>query len=242
MASGGAVQGLAAAAVGLAIGLMIGGIVPRGQIRDLEEQLANAEECAPATSQVGKQLAEALSGKPWEGALDERERRNLDRAVDDREAHADPEIRIEDDRVMVGEEEWDPDEFDPEDREDVEQGIEIAKTGMALRSAQARQALGEQADLTDEQWAEFDAAVNDMNAELMDISQQFVDTIASGGEPTRRDAMIFGADVLDVFLEADDRIYDMMDADQRSATEAEAMDPMAFMDPDLLDVFLELDR
>ena len=36
--------------------------------------------------------------------------------------------------------------------------------------------------------------------------------------------------------------YGMMDADQRGATEAEAMDPMAYMDPDLLDLFLELDR
>jgi len=241
MMNGGAVQGMAMAAVGLVIGLMVGGVGPRGEVRELQARLDAAEECAPSDNQVGKQLAEALSGRSWEGALDDQERANLDRAVRDRDRFdRDPDLI--DEEPPADEPEFEPEAFDPEDPEDVEQGLEYAKTGMALRSAQAQQALEEQAELSDEQWDAFDAAVDDMNADLRDISQQFVDSMAGGGEPSRRDAMIFGADVLDVFLEADDRIYGMMDADQRGATEAEAMDPMAYMDPDLLDLFLELDR
>ena len=241
MATGGALQGLVAAVLGLAAGVILGGIGPRSEVRDLREQLASAEECADKPSELGRQFAEALSGKPWEGALDDDERRNLEQAVQERK-QSDAAGTEDDVPEEADEEAFDPDDFDPEDPEDVERGLDFAKTGMALRSAQARQALDEQAGLSEEQWVEFDAAVDDMNADLQDITAQFVDTLADGGEPTRRDAMIFGADVLDVFLEADDRIYGLLDADQRSAAEAEAMDPMAHMDPALLDLFVELER
>ena len=45
-----------------------------------------------------------------------------------------------------------------------------------------------------------------------------------------------------MLLEADDRIYGALDDDQRASVEDEAIDPMAHIDPGLLDIFMELDQ
>jgi hypothetical protein len=237
MTSGNVVRGLAGAAVALVIGLALGGLGPRAEIRGLKKQLAGTQECE--TRGVGRELASAFSGKPWEAALDKDEVAALDRVRADDHADDGDEDDPEEGGMTV---EWtigDDGEFDPED---LEQGMQMAKDAMSLRQAQARAALDEQAQPSDEQWDAIDDAMNNMNADLNDLAQEFVDTLVDGEEPSRRDAMIFAADTLDVILEADDSIFGALDSDQRSAVEDEAIDPLAHIDPELLNIFLELDR
>ena len=103
-------------------------------------------------------------------------------------------------------------------------------------------ALDEQADLSDEQWDEIDDALDVMNDELRGLAEEFAGSIQDGQEPSRREAMLYAADTLDVLLSADDAIYGSLSDEQRANVEDEAIDPMAHIDPGLLDVFMELDR
>lgn len=224
---------LVVGAVALVVGLGLGGLAPRAELRSLRDQVEKLEEQGGKCEGrgIGRELASAFQGRPMEAALEEDEVEAIERA---RDHEAEPE-----DGVHVKFDVGDGEEVTPED---VEQGLKMAKDAMALRRTQARAALGEQVDPSDAQWDTIDAAVDKMNADLDALARGFVSTLTEGQEPSRRDAMIFAADTLDVLLEADDAIWGSLSEDQRAAAEDEAIDPMAYIDPELLDVFLELDR
>lgn len=121
-----------------------------------------------------------------------------------------------------------------------DEALSAARDAMALRQRQAWAALEEQARPNREQMADIESALDDMNAELRLLAEDFVARIRDG-EPSRRDAMLFAADTLDVLLEADERLFSALDEDQRAALQEETLDPMSYVDPGLLDVFLELE-
>ena len=54
--------------------------------------------------------------------------------------------------------------------------------------------------------------------------------------------MVFASDTLDVLLRADEAIWGSLSEDQRAAADEEAIDPMSHIDPELLDIFMELER
>ncbi|MBW2258030.1 MAG: hypothetical protein JRI25_25980 [Deltaproteobacteria bacterium] len=113
---------------------------------------------------------------------------------------------------------------------------------MALRRVQARAALLEDADPDDEQLDAFDDAVADMNVALREIAEDVVDRVNEFGEPTRREMMIFAADTLDVLIEAEERMVSTLDEDQMGQVEDASVDPFSYVDPELLDLFAELDQ
>ena len=86
-----------------------------------------------------------------------------------------------------------------EGRSDDEE-LEAFRTALELRRAQARAAVREQVDPDDEQWEIIDGAVEDMNGTLIGLGEALTAMLASGAEPTRRDAMEFSADALDALL------------------------------------------
>jgi hypothetical protein len=230
-------QVLASAAVAMVVGLALGGLAPRSEIRSLKSQVEDLQDKDCGTRGVGREIASAFQGEPWKAALDEDEAAALDRARDGQNKAEEPEE--EKDGLNF---EWkigDDGEVDPED---LEQGLQMAKDAMAMREAQARAALDEQVQPSDEQWDDIDAALDTMNDDLNALARGFVDSIADGQEPSRREAMMFASDTLDVLLDADDQIWNTLDADQRAAVEDEAIDPMAHIDPALIDIFMELDQ
>lgn len=234
-AQGGAVRALVAGAVGLVVGLALGGLAPRAEIRSLNDKVEALEDGSNCKSRgVGRELASAFQGRPMRAALDADEADAIDRAQEDEadvEEGGEDGVRFE---FNVGEGE--------EQSQDPEQAIQLAKDAMELRRSQARAALDEQVRPSDEQWDAIDAAVEKMNGDLRSLAGEFTSTLQDGQEPTRREAMIFASDTLDVLLDADDAIWDTLSDDQRAAVEDEAIDPLAHVDPALLDLFLELDR
>lgn len=231
---GSLVRILAAGVVALVVGLGLGGIGPRGEIRTLKKQLEALEDRSCEGGGLGQQFAEAFSRRPWERGPDAEPQAAPREPGEPAEpvAVADPEgsFRLE----IDGEEQV----IDPENSE---QTLSLARDAMAMRQRQALAALEEGARPDEAQLEHIETAIADMNAELRYLTEGFVQQVRDG-EPSRRDAMVFAADTLDVIIEADDRLFEALDEDQRAAVDAEALDPMSYVDPGLVDLFAELGR
>ncbi len=229
---------LVLAALALIVGLVVGGLGPRGKIRDLEAEVATAKR--EARRDVGRQIfgevfrpRTAPAPAPGGAAAD---------PVPDEPADPDPGDDADDDgnfRIRV---ERRGDEGD-EGEGGSEPDAQAMKDALDLRRAQASAALREQAEATDEQMAEVDAIAADMNADLHDLAEDFVATVAaSGGRPNRRELMVFAADALDVLIGTEDSLSSVLDPAQLESLDDRALDPTAFVDGTLVDVMSKLDR
>ena len=117
----------------------------------------------------------------------------------------------------------------------------MLRAALELRKAQSRAALIEGADPDEDQLQDIDDAVAEMNDELMGLAEELVGMVADGDEPTRRDAMEFAADALDSLLTAEDRMRESLDPDQLDDLDEETLDPFSHVDPELMDILLELE-
>jgi len=214
------------------LGLVLGGVGPRAEVRALKAQLEEAETCE--SSGIGRQLASAFQGRPWQGRGEEKAADLEERAPEVAAVETTPAPAPL--RVEFGTDD------DPPRPEDIEEGMEMMRDAMSLRQTQARAALDEEASPSDEQWDAIDGAIQDMNVNLQALAGELVDTLGSGEEPSRREAMLFAADTLDVMLEADDRLYESLTAEQRESMDEDVLDPFAHIDPGVIDIFMELDR
>ncbi len=237
MAGNSPVRILAVGGVCLVVGLALGGLAPRAQIRTLEAQVASVEATDCKGRGVGRELASALGGQPWKAALGEDEADALDRTYEKPAAEPEPE-----DNGVINIEIGGQDEGEDLEPEDLDEALTLARDAIALRKAQARASLEDGARPSEQQWASIDDAINNMNDDLTALAEGFVADIGEGQEPSRREAMIFAADTLDVILEADDAIYGTLDADQRASVDEQAIDPLSHLDEGLMDIFMELDR
>ena len=118
--------------------------------------------------------------------------------------------------------------------------LDIARTALELRRAQARAALMEAANPGERQMEAIDDAVHIMNATLMDMADEMVELLESGEEPTRREAMEFAADALDTMLLAEDGMRAALDPDQLDLVDDAALDPFSYVSPDLVELFAGL--
>ena len=105
-----------------------------------------------------------------------------------------------------------------------------------------RASLIEDAAPDDAQLASIDDAVGDMNDALYGLAEDFAERVRTGEEPTRREAMEFAADTLDVMLTAEDRIVDSLDDDQLADVDPGVHDPFSWVDSSIVDVFMDLPR
>jgi len=230
-AKGSPIRFVAVGVVALLVGVVLGGLGPRAKLRALEGDGVAAEKCE--RSSVGRQLASAFRGRPWE-ARGDREPEARVEPEPAAEPTPEPDAPVEPFRLEIGDEAPAP--------EDVEEGMEMMRDAMRLRQSQARAALEEDFDPTDAQWDQIDATIDDMNANLQDLAGELVDTLGAGEEPTRREALLFAADTLDVMIEADDRLYETFTPEQRESMDEDAIDPFAHIDPGIVDIFMELDQ
>lgn len=218
------------AALGIVAGLALGGLAPRGESRTLRARIAELEDQECSSPSLGRDVASVFRGRPWEPpAAPEPDLDVYEGDPDDDEAE--PGLR-----VQVGD--GDPGGASPPP----EESLELMRTAMEARRAQARQALREQAGASDAQMDSIDAVTDTMNAELAVLAEEFVETVQlSDGEPERRDMMVFASETLNVLLDAEDRIYDTLEPDQRADLEDSTLDPLSHVDASIVDVLGELD-
>ncbi len=234
---------VAIAAVALIAGLVLGGLQPRAEVRELREELTEARNEAPAIvppGQLGNDLATFFSPAPCPPAgraPTPREEADAIEAANPEAAALAAEIDAEADAVR--------DELEAE-LEDMEapsdEEIELAKTALDLRRAQSRAALVEDTRPDDEQLEAVDAAYAEMNDVLVELSDELVGMLADGELPTRRDAMEFTADALDAMLAAEETVEGLFDPDQLDGVDPETMNPFNYIDPAIVDGLRELDR
>lgn len=216
-----------ACVVSLVVGVIVGGLGPRNEARQLREEVAALSKQSCDKPALGREVARAFSRRPW----------STDASPPEPEPAAPrerPGFVPSDDAPFD-----DPVGSVPPDIDRAE-GLAMARDAMQLRRRQALRALTEQARMSDAEMRDVEAAFDDMNAELLGLAEGFVATVRQG-EPERRDIMVFAAETLDVLIEADDRLFGLIDPDRRGDVSAEALDPMSYVDPALIDVLMELD-
>lgn len=216
-------------ALALVLGVVLGGLLPRAEVRRLKGEIAELHDRECRTG-VGSDLAGLLLRPPIRAGDDE--------PFEEPEPFADPADPTDPAHPGAADDGGPPPIPEGEGLGE----LETAKTALRLRATQARASLFEDAAPDESQAEAFDAAVEDMNAELHDLAEDMVDRFREGGEPTRREAMVFAADVLDVVISAEDRMAESLDPEQREVVDEAALDPFSYIDPSLLDLLSELDR
>ncbi|MEQ1567901.1 MAG: hypothetical protein ABMA64_19840 [Myxococcota bacterium] len=211
---------LVAVVAALVLGLVIGGFGPRREVRQLRRDVQVAER--GGRRDVGKQLF----GEVLQPRVTAADPPNQDEPTELPPDAADgPEPAPRSDRRSTRGSGPDP------------QSLEQMKQALDLRQAQARAALLEQAEPTDEQLAQIDSIFADMNHELHGLAEELV----AIGTPERREMMVFGADALDVLIDAEESLRGVLEPDQLAELADEALDPTAYVDGTVVDVMAQLD-
>jgi hypothetical protein len=229
---------------GFLFGTWAGGMPLRASLADVRAELDAAQTQTCASSNVGQEIASVLQGRPWEAGIDTPSPFGVN--ADDIVASAEDGFAGDnlDDAEAEDGVNWEfnfGDEGFDKEPENMEEAMAMAREAMDMRSAQAWAALDEQADLSDEQSAAFNEAVDQLNAELMNAATELVDTVQSGEEPTRREGLVFADNLLGAILEADDAIYNTLSDEQRGEVDGEVLDPLAYVDSSIVDKLMELD-
>ncbi len=215
----------------LLLGLLLGGMGPRAQVRALEAKLAESRRCDEG---IADDLAAMFGGRPWSPKA----RRRVSTPVSAPVVAEPDEPRVPD----AGS----PGTPAPEDGDnttvDREEVLALARDTLELRYTQAREALIQRADPTPEQLEAIDAAIQRMNDDLFALAETFLEEAKRDGQPSRRDTMEFAADTLDVLLKAEDALRDQLDEEQLAALDEESLDPTAYIEPAFIDLLGNADR
>ncbi len=235
---------VAVAAIALVLGLILGGLGPRNDMRKLEKKYAEMDD-GPCKSTLGTDLA-ALMGGGFGQEPDARPTRNDRRPATNPLGDRDPDvIAAENPEAAELVAEMESEDGAEELAEDLAEGLDeeqlqLARTALELRRAQARAALVEDAEPDETQLESIDIAVNEMNESLTNLAEELTTMIADGEEPTRRDAMEFAADALDTMLLAEDAMRGALDPDQLDLLDDGSLDPFSYVDPSLVDTLEKL--
>jgi len=239
------------AAVALLLGLVLGGIGPRSQIKVFEDKLdVRVREAQNCQSGVGRDLAafmgSGVGGSAAPAATESPPGPAVAGAAADEvrpapQAEAEAETDRADGLVVETAPSGDEGSEDEQGEEGREEKIAAARTALELRRTQARAALLEHTDADDEQLQTFDSAVESMNSVLLGMSDELSEMLEAGTEPGRRDAMEFAADALDTLLAAEDAMRGSFDEDQLDGLPDSAVDPFSYVDPDIVDVLAQLE-
>ena len=222
-----------AAVVAVLLGLVLGGLGPRAEVRALEDRIAELEK-KDCKSGVGAGLASMFGNRPL---MDEFAggRREIELPEAAPEPEEDGAVPQKEDGIVI--------DFGdgPTKVDSPEQAKAMAKEALEIRRTAARAALEEDAEPDEEQMQQFDDAVAEMNASLMALAEEVVARAESGDVPERRDMMVFAADSLDIMIAAEDCIEGSFTEEQLAAMEDGSVDPFSDVDPELVDVLGKLD-
>lgn len=226
-------------AVALFVGLILGGIGPRSDLRLLQAQMAELEgkECKPQVKagDIGALFSQRMS-------------RAKDKSDRDRKEHKEEKLGTAapttvPQPVVAAAETPAPRPNGMRDAlaADASQ-LAQAKATLDLRRTQSRQAFIESAKLDEEQIKDFDETMGKMNDGLREVAEQLAAVLEAGEEPSRHEMMVFAAEALDVFIETDSQLNDLLSDDQYNDVKEDALDPVNYIDPALLDIFMGLQQ
>jgi hypothetical protein len=218
-------------ALTLLLGLVLGGLAPRAELRRARKELAEAKEAAAASSGGGLLPALGLGGlaaardRAQADARQRVPRFNPPEKTDPSEPSAAP-----------------PGRGGPGDGgdgggrrlrlfgEDGE-GFAAAKAAADLRAAQFREAFVAEARLSPEGQAALDATIKNMNGEFARAASEIAETLASKGKAiTPRDMADVGVRLLDVYRRADDQLKAGLDDGGRAALDKTRFDALTQID------------
>jgi hypothetical protein len=204
------------AAAALLLGLFLGGLGPRSELRQTKKELAEAQQSA-ARSNSSAALPFALGI----GALG---------AARDR-AQSVPRFVTPDGGARAEE----GDEPKRERRRIFGDGgaeaFAAAKSAADLRAAQFRAAFFEEARLAPEKQAAFEATVDQMNKDFAKEADEIAELLRKKGEKVRpRDMADIGARLLEVYRRADDSFTGTLDENGRAARDRTEFDILTQVD------------
>ena len=219
-------------AVGIVIGFLLGGIGPRRELAEREaeiERLAEELEAGAPGGQLRSPvpgLDRILRAPPEEGDdTDEDIAEDTDEWRDDRREQADRE-RFGD--AGVGERRgwllgrrrgrW------REPEETPLEAFERAVSVQSVRNVQSRAALEQQAGLSEEEMAEVDAALEEMNAALHGYGEELLLMAMEGERPPARQLLGLTHDVTGILHRAQTRLEEIVGAERMGDVEESALE------------------
>lgn len=205
------------AALALLLGLFIGGLGPRSDLRKTRAELEEARR--QAAEQTPSALPLALDGllRPGGGApRPERSPAPPPRFVTPEPAPAErPDAGPRRRRGFR----WD------------EEGLQTARAAAEVRAAQFRAAFLERAQLPPEKVRAVDESVQAMNDELTKTADELAESLRQRGRAlTPRDIADATARVLEVYRHADDRLQGLFDERAKAAADETGFDPLTQID------------
>jgi hypothetical protein len=209
-----------AAAVALLLGLFVGGIGPRAELRQAQKDLAEAKENA-ARSRSSAALPLALGM----GSL---------MAARDRAQEAPPNF-VTPEAPKADEHAEKPDGGARRRRSLLGDGgaqvFAAMKTAADVRAAQFRTSFVEEAGLTPEKEQSFQKIVDQMNQDFAKAADEIAENLRQKGEKVRpRDMADVGAKLLDIYRHADDAFSGSLDDDGRRAQARTQFDVLTQVD------------
>lgn len=205
-------------AVSVVVGMALGGLGPRAQVRELRERVVELE--ARPRDRVGSRLfSEVL--RP--GATER--------------ASAPPSVE-----QTGGAEAREPSPS-PETPAAPPSAAEVKST-LNLRRTQAIAALRERVAADDEQMAQVEDIAAEMNGALHDLASELVATAQRNpdGLPSRREGMVFAVDALNILLDAEESLWGVLNPEQTEGVDPELLDPTSYIDGTIVDVMSQLDQ
>ena len=222
------------AALAVVIGMVVGGLGPRAELRELRAEMDTLLQRSTAGPNVGDALTAALITKAMTGgeaptrAQVDNEETEEGRAV--RDDRGDREVRGSTSATALAEERR-------------SRAQTMAYDSMELRRAQARAAVVEVLDPSSRQLEELDQVTEDMNSELIVILEGALDKYdEAGGDLSRRDFMETTVEALDTILAAEDEMMGSMSGLPVDQLDAAALDPISYLDPMVTELLTEIGR
>jgi hypothetical protein len=219
-------------ALTLLLGLFLGGLAPRAELRRTRQQLAEAREAAAS---AGGGLLPALGLGGLAAARD-----RAQASARDRVPRFNPPARAEAAEPAA------PPDSEPaggagEDGEGGRGRLRLfggdgetfgaAKAAADLRAAQFRAAFVAEARLSPERQTALDGTIKAMNDEFAKAAGEIADTVASKGKAiTPRDMADVGVRLLDIYRRADDSMKAGLDDNARAALERTRFDALTQVD------------
>jgi hypothetical protein len=214
-------------ALTLLLGLFLGGLGPRAELRRTRKELVAAKEAA---ANGGAGLLPALGLGGLAAARDRAQARasvpRFNPPEKERAAEPPPERAPQAPAPTEneGEPRRRPRMFDGD-------GFAAAKAAADLRAAQFRAAFVSEARLSPEKVNALDGTIAAMNDEFAKAASEIADSIASKGKTVRpRDMADVGVRLLDIYRRADDAFKAGLDDAGRAALEKTQFDPLTQID------------